>query len=71
MTSSLLPTSSLLCALEKLGYGRDVFEPQGEEEEALRSSSGIGIEDLRFGVGVLVVDDLAGLTSSLSLVDLL
>lgn len=27
MTSSLLPTASLLCALEKLGYGSDAFEP--------------------------------------------
>lgn len=46
--SSLLPTASLLCAFEKVGYGRLVFEAPGEAVEARRSISGtMGTDILR------------------------
>ena len=48
---SLLPTASLLWAFENDGYGRLILLPFGELEEALRLSSGIGIDDLRLVEG--------------------
>ena len=42
--SSLLPTASLLCALEKVGYGRLLLLPRGELEDAGRCISGMGGE---------------------------
>lgn len=61
-TLSLLPTASLLCAFEKLGYGRLILLAPGDDEEALRSSSGMGTDVRRFGgvFGVVrVVEDLS------------
>lgn len=46
-TFSRLPIASLLCALEKDGYGRLVLLAFGETEGPRRSNSGIGSEDLR------------------------
>ena len=57
----MLPTASLLCALEKDGYGRLVLLALGEADEGRCSTSGIGMEVRRL-VGVLgevrVVEDL-------------
>lgn len=61
-TFSLLPTASLLCALEKDGYGKLVLLALGETDEALGSTSGTGMDVLRL-VGVLgevrVAEDLS------------
>jgi len=60
-TLSRLPTASLLCAFEKLGYGKLVLLAFGGVDEALRFSSGTGIEVRRLvgGLGVVrVVEDL-------------
>jgi len=43
-TLSLAPTASLLCALEKVGYGVLAFEPAGDAAEPLRSISGTSME---------------------------
>ena len=60
-TFSLLPTASLLCALEKDGYGKLVLLALGEADEARGSTSGTGMDVLRL-VGVLgevrIVEDL-------------
>ena len=59
-TFSRLPTASLLCALEKEGYGKLVLLAFGDADEDLRSSSGMGM-DVRRLEGVLgevsVVED--------------
>lgn len=60
-TLSRLPTASLLCALEKLGYGKLVLLSFGGVDEAFRACSGMGIEVRRLVVGlevVRVVEDL-------------
>ena len=45
--------ASLLCALEKDGYGRLVLLPFGDIGDTLRSNSGMGNDDLRLvGGGV-------------------
>ena len=65
MTFSLLPTASLLCALEKDGYGRCVLLPLGEIEGIRRSSSGIGNEDLRLVGGGLWLEMRSGVAELL------
>lgn len=49
-------TSSLLCALEKLGYGRLVLDSRNEAVPERLSASSPGIEDLRGGGALSDVD---------------
>jgi len=65
VTFSLLPTASLLCALEKDGYGRLVLLPFGEMEDTRRSNSGIGSEDLRLVGGGLWLELRSGVVEVL------
>lgn len=61
-TLSRLPTASLLCAFEKLGYGKLALLALGGVDEALRSCSGMGMEVRRLAgvLGVVrVVEDLS------------
>ena len=60
--------ASLLCALEKEGYGRVVLLPCGVLglEEDRRSSSGLGNEFLRMSGGVVMVALRSGRVGDLS-----
>ena len=70
-TLSLLPTASLLCSLEKDGYGRLDLFPFGEIESVRRPSSGMGKELFRGVVrsGLRGFDSESGLPSRISSLD--
>ena len=64
---SLLPTSSLLCAFEKEGYGKLVLLPRGEAEESPLSTSGTGKDALLLEVaGDVLVEPRSGGVAALS-----
>lgn len=66
-TFSLLPTASLLCALENDGYAKLVLLAAGESVVRRLSNSGIGIDALRgLGAGEVSVDLRSGGVEALS-----
>ena len=66
-TFSLLPTASLLCALENDGYAKLVLLAVGESVVRRLSNSGIGIDALLgLGAGEVLVDLRSGGVEALS-----
>ena len=66
-TFSLLPTASLLCALENDGYAKLDLLAIGESVVGRLSNSGTGIDDLRaLGAGDVLVDLRSGGVEALS-----